>query len=109
MHVIRLRGPWQLEPLGDGGACCRRTFHKPTGLDAGERVWLVVERPAGRAAVRLNGRALGVVEGEASVGRFDVTGRLADGNSLEIDVERAAPDAAAAGELVGAVRLEIEA
>jgi hypothetical protein len=105
MHVIRLRGPWQSRDLS-GMVRCRRTFHKPTGLETGEQVWLVVE-PRSRATVHLNGRLLGDVQPGTAAGRFDVTGLLDDGNALEIDVERGAPGEAGAGGLVGEVRLEI--
>jgi len=104
MHVIRLRQPWQRQDL-PGKVCWRRAFHRPTGLDAGERVWLVVDRPLSGATVRLNGQPLGDVE-QGTVGRLDVTDLLADRNALEIDVALAAPDEA--GELAGDVRLEIE-
>ena len=82
MHTIRLRGPWQLEPLErylihDDGRVERvaeglpassrmtmpadwadafgadffgrvryhRVFQKPTGLETGQRVWLVTATP----------------------------------------------------------------
>src|SRR3954447_22894568 len=51
----------------------RRTFHKPTGLGNGERVWLVVEPPRSRARIELNGAILGEVSPHALYGRFDVT------------------------------------
>ncbi len=103
MHVIRLRGPWQSSDVGDVVRWLR-AFHKPTGLETGERVWLVVELTGSRAAVRLNGRLLGGVGLGDAVGRFDITDLLADRNALEIDVGRELP----AGGLVGQVRLEIE-
>jgi hypothetical protein len=150
MHTIRLRGPWELEPvqrfvlqpsgcykpvegnlpaagrmkmpadwsglLGAeflGRVRYRRTFQKPTGLESGGRVWLVVERPRSRAVVELNRKRLGDAEG-----RFDVTGLLEDYNRLEIMVEHPMVDARGAsaddvatvqiGGLVGEVRLEIE-
>src|SRR6185312_14485114 len=53
----------------------QRTFQKPTGLDAGERVWLVVEGPRSRGSVELNRKRLG----EAG-GRFDITAYLEDHN-----------------------------
>jgi hypothetical protein len=155
MHTIRLRGPWQLEPLeryvgrGDGrydGSIERlpvearatmpadwsdalgreflgrvryhRVFQKPTGLDAGERVWLVVEPPRSRGVVQLNGKPLGEVLWGGPPGRFDITALLEDHNRLEITVEHPSLDADAnayddddtnsPGGLVGEVRLEIE-
>src|SRR5687768_17037492 len=66
----------------------QRTFQKPTGLESGERVWLVVEAPRSRGSVELNGMQLG----EAG-GRFDITEYLEDHNRLEILVEHPAIDA----------------
>ena len=155
MHIIRLRGPWQVEavarfvPLPDGSyrpdhdnlpvaarmtmpadwsAVCgadflgrvryRRAFNKPTGLESGERVFLVVERPRSWGRGELNGKPLGDVARGESMGRFDVTAILEPHNQLEILVEHPALDGAfpaqddgdldAPGGLVGEVWLEIE-
>jgi hypothetical protein len=96
-----------------------RTFQKPTGLDAGERVWLVVEPPRSQVTARLAERTLGSVQANGPAGRFDITSLLADRNMLEIVVEhpmldeQGHPTDAAAiglpGGLIGDVRLEIEA
>jgi hypothetical protein len=95
-----------------------RTFQKPTGLESGERVWLVVESPRSAGVVELNRKRLGDVRGGEGTGRFDITELLEDHNRLEILVEHPAVDdencAANAGAksppggLVGEVRLEIE-
>jgi beta-galactosidase/beta-glucuronidase len=96
----------------------RRTFQKPTGLDSGERVWLVVEAPRTRGEVELNRKRLGeTCRGESQV-RFDITDLLQEHNRLEVLVEHPALDAHSAadddggtnlaGGLVGEVRLEIE-
>lgn len=155
MHIIRLRGPWQLEVVwryvrcADGtyradrenlpstarmtmpadwsaafGAdflgcvCYRRTFQKPTGLESGERVWLVIEPPRSVGEVELNRQRLGDICGGEAVGRFDITAMLEDHNRLEILVEHPAADdvnraqnptaTLPTGGLVGEVRLEIE-
>lgn len=91
----------------------RRTFQKPTGLDSGERVFLVVEGPQSRGEVTLSRELIGdVARGERL--RVDITERLEDHNTLEIEVEHPAggtgDDASALGPggLVGEVRLEIE-
>jgi hypothetical protein len=91
----------------------QRLFQKPTGLDSGERVWLVVDPPRSRGSVELNHQRLG----EAG-GRFDITEYLDDHNRLEIVVEHPALDARGVarddgdtrspGGLIGEVRLEIE-
>ncbi|MEX0611934.1 MAG: hypothetical protein WD738_12980 [Pirellulales bacterium] len=155
MHIIRLRGPWQLEPIEryvprNGGRydCSteglppsaratmpadwsesfgrdflgrvryRRTFQKPTGLETGERVWLVVEPPRSQGAVTLNDRPLGEVRSGDPPARFEITAQLDDHNRLEVVVDHPALDAASVanddsitdlpGGLVGEVRLEID-
>jgi len=149
MHTIRLRGPWQLEPIlryvpqadgtvlsvtddlpsearatmpadwsasfgGDfvGRVRYHRNFQKPTGLDAGERVFLVVEPPRSRGMVNFFDQPLGEVLHDASPGRFDITDHLQDHNRLDIIVEHPSAgregEASQAGGLIGEVRLEIE-
>lgn len=154
MHTIRLRGPWNVEPLArfvargggaflasadelpaaerltmpaDWSATCgpdflgrvryHRIFQQPTGLDDGQRVFLVVEGPRSRCAVHLNHKRLADALLWGDTGRYEVTTLLADHNQLEIVVEHPALDergmanddeAEAAGGLVGEVRLEIE-
>jgi hypothetical protein len=155
VHIIRLRGPWQLEPVArfvtradggyevrsddlpaaaraqmpaDWGACFGshslgrvrylRTFQRPTGLAPGDKVWLVVEPPRSRGAVKLADQALGRVEFGGGAGRFDITALLTDRNALESVVEHPALDDSGhplcwiavenVGGLVGEVRLEIE-
>jgi hypothetical protein len=96
-----------------------RLFQSPTGLDLGERVWLVVEPPRSRGAVKLNGKPLGDIRWRAAAGRFDITDLLEDyNNRLEIVVEHPAldgdflpndhSDINQPGGLIGEVRLEIE-
>ena len=154
MHSIRLRGPWQLEPMerfvrrGDGRydrsadslplsarstmpadwsesfgraflgrVRYRRIFQRPTGLDNGERVWLVVEPPRSHGEIELNRKRLGEALWSGEPARFDITGALEDHNRLEIVVAHPALDETGAanddsstlpGGLVGEVRLEIE-
>ena len=144
-HVIRLRGPWLLEPLTRDGAeselpaggkvpvpgdwrellgadffgCARytRRFNCPTNLEAGERVWLVLDGVDHQAGVNLNGHALGVARGYQSAVRFDLTELLEPHNVLAIDVSLPAAvyhDSSLRpgregqpGGLIGEVRLEI--
>jgi hypothetical protein len=101
-----------------GGVRYRRTFQKPTGLESGERVFLVVEPPRSRGTIVLSDRALGSAGADESPFRFDIMDHLEDHNRLEIVVDHPALDAAGAanddggtrlpGGLVGEVRLEIE-
>jgi hypothetical protein len=95
-----------------------RIFQKPTGLESGERVFLVVESPQSRGMVSLSGKPLGEVQWGGPTGRFHITELLQDHNRLEIIVEHPALDDALRpddddvtelpGGLVGEVRLEIE-
>ncbi len=154
-YTIRLRGPWQLEPLeryvvrGGGGwdrstddlpaavrakmpadwsavfggdfrgrVRYRRTFQMPTGLDEGQRVWLVVEPPRSCGTVSLAGDLLGTIGPSNPPGRYDITEWLRERNHLDIVVEHPPLDDATLanddittrlpGGLVGEVRLEIE-
>ncbi len=123
-HVIRLRAPWQCEPLPRGslsveaapGVRCTRRFNAPTNLDADERVWLICDEVEHRARFMINGHDLGLVEGPQVQPRLDLTDVLQPHNVLEIEVELAAdetaPPAGESGPLglpggIGEVRLEI--
>ncbi len=113
-HVIRLRGPWELEPVarfddaralpaggrtrvpGDwsellgrdfvGRARYRRRFNLPTNLEPDERVWLVVEAVDHQARLDLNGRPLAEMSTGAKAQRHDITPLLRLHNVLEIEV-----------------------
>src|SRR5260370_8527653 len=63
-HRIRLRGPWQSEPVAGGVRRVRR-FGYPGRIDADERVWLTFAGVAGRVEVSLNGHVLGSHDGGA--------------------------------------------
>jgi hypothetical protein len=132
MHTIRLHGPWEYAPLARStlsaplpppggtiipsdwsetlGADFRgrvrytRPFHRPTGLNQGQRVFLCVERVEATGAVSLNGQMLGRVASAGGPFRFDVSGRLEWRNELVIEVE----SLDRAGGITGSVRLEID-
>jgi hypothetical protein len=126
MHVIRLRGPWELvtvaehapsaavgsqrvqmpcdlaELLGpefQGQVRLVRPFNRPTNLDPHERVYLVLEGLSASAALVLNGAAL-IFEAADSTARVEITPHLALHNRLEVSL-------AVPGETLGEVRLEI--
>jgi beta-galactosidase/beta-glucuronidase len=124
-YVIRLRGPWQYEPPppappgrvtlpmswadvprrdGPGGACFRRHFNRPTGLEPNQRVWIVVERIGAGSTVSLNDRPLGAVGDGGTAAEFDITGLLEDSNHLALTVDFPQPGASGP---FGDVRLEI--
>jgi hypothetical protein len=129
-HRIRLRGPWECEPLarfGDGAGeplpsprrlvmPCRwsegglsgfagrlrllRAFGYPGRLDAYERAWLTFAGVGGEAEATLNQRPLGRV---VSGSEFEVTNDLRTRNQLVVDVVGTAEQ----GGLWGEVALEI--
>jgi hypothetical protein len=113
-HVIRLRGPWDCEPLerfdgaGElpaggrvkppcdwaatlgreflGRVRYTRRFNRPTNIDPHEHVWLACDGVDQRATVALNGHALGNLTGHRGTTRFDVTSLLELHNTLWVDV-----------------------
>ncbi len=129
-HRIRLRGPWQCEPLrrqGDnaeeplpppcrvtmpcrwsdarpagfsGLVRFRRPFGYPGRIDAYERVWLTFDGIDGEAEVCLNNHPLGRIQ---TACEFDVTGLLRPRNELVVDLECTQEQ----GGLWGEVALEV--
>jgi hypothetical protein len=128
-HRIRLRGPWECEPLrrgdnadqplppprrmtmpcrwNEGGLSAftgrvrfRRSFGYPGRIDAHERVWLTFEGVADEAEVRLNDAPLGRIAGASE---WEVTPLLRQRNELVIEVEGTAEQ----GGLWGEVALEV--
>src|SRR5262249_44131812 len=127
---IRLRGPWDVEPLQrqGGGAVpaklrmtlpCRwaeggladfagkvrhtRQFGIPTNLEPHERLWLTFAGVSDSVTVWLNGKLLGEHRGDDAAFEFEVTGLLAARNTLVVEVECANLN----GGLWGEVALEI--
>jgi hypothetical protein len=131
-HRIRLRGPWDFEPLArtaspagetlpskgrmtmpgrwrEGGlndfagrVLFRRRFGFPGRLDPTDRVWLTFAGVEGMADVLLNSQILGRREGELGPFEFEVTGLLQARNELIVEIE-----APASGGLWGEVALEV--
>lgn len=122
MHVIRLRGPWELvteaaatdeprrvqvpcnpaELLGAdfaGQVRLVRPFNTPTNLDSHERVYLVLEGLPPAAELALNGAPLRC-PGGCDPARIDITAELALHNRLEVTLDLP-------GGTLGEVRLEI--
>ncbi len=56
-HSFRLRDPWQCEAIA-GGVRWSRVFHRPTGLEDDDALWLVCSGLPSAAAVTLNGAPL---------------------------------------------------
>jgi hypothetical protein len=79
-HRIRLRGPWQSEPLPQGVRRSRR-FGYPGRIDSDERVWLTFHGVGGRVEVSLNGQLLGTHEGLVAF-EYEVTSLLRARNEV---------------------------
>jgi len=123
-YRIRLRGPWEVRPhvagfpagrmevpgtLRAGGwagyagpATFFRRFGKPSNLGTTDRVRLAFAGVTGRAEIRLNGEAVGAIDGS---GAIDVTERLRERNELEVEVDAANDECG----IVGNVVIEIAA
>ncbi|HEY7330417.1 MAG TPA: hypothetical protein VH592_22445 [Gemmataceae bacterium] len=129
-HRIRLRGPWECEPLlrhgdnaerplpmpcrmtmpgrwSDGGLTgftgrvrFRRSFGYPGRIDAHERVWLTFSGIDGEAEARLNDHFLGPV---TTASEYEVTALLRPRNELVVEIEGTAEK----GGLWGEVALEV--
>lgn len=106
-HRIALRGPWEFEwltpPVGTvvtgrgtlpadwlklwgpqtGRIAWHRWFHKPTGLEIDERVWVVIEGPAGVVEIQLNGMPIEEF-GRGSRLQVDLTTKLQARNRLSV-------------------------
>lgn len=130
-HRIRLRGPWECEPLlrrGDnakeplpppcrmtmpcrwregglvgftGRVRFRRNFGYPGRIDGHERVWLTFDSIGDEGEVRLNNRSLGHI---AAPAEFEVTAHLRPRNELVVEVEGTAEEGGLSGEIALEVR-----
>jgi hypothetical protein len=121
-HRIRLRGPWECEPLDDaprrvtlpgrlgelGLAGVRgrvrfvRRFGYPGRIDAGEHVWLTCAGLTGRADARLNDEP--VADNVTGPWERDVTALLEPRNCLDVVLDAAADDAGLWGEVALEIR-----
>jgi len=111
-HAINLANAWEVEPGGPaGGGAWVRRFGRPTGLTAGDSLWLVIDGPAA-CTLALNGAALPACR-PGVAWRVEITPLVHDRNLLVL-VPQAGGIAGAAGRLalpavLGRVRLEIVA
>jgi len=112
VHTIRLSAAW--EPPAAASQPWVRRFGRPTGVGPGDRVVIVIERPAVTGAT-LNGMPLPPPVTGSARWEYDVTSLLSDRNELALTpaatpgAETAGGDAtrAALPARYGAVRLEI--
>lgn len=107
LHRIRLKGPWEVVPpgrasviyerhalpqawralFGDiaGTAHFRRAFHRPTGLDSGDRVLIHLPAGCGKVTgVEINGETPACVSFDPL--KFDITEELIPFNSLQFSL-----------------------
>lgn len=122
-YRIRLRGPWEAEPLEPPGPIhrvtlparfgecglgeCRRVlfrrrFGRPRSLDEHERIWLIGERVSGRAIIRLNGRLIGEIDNAAF--QFPVTEVIGERNELAFELAGSGPDTGLWGDIALEIR-----
>lgn len=97
-HRIGLSQAWQVrEAEGDAPPCWSRSFGRPTGLEAADRVLLVVEGAGVAAELTLNGIRLGRPSGFQPRSEFDVTSLLRQRNELTLSPDGARPPPDGAG------------
>ncbi|MEY3206143.1 MAG: hypothetical protein RLZZ21_2474 [Planctomycetota bacterium] len=107
MHTIDLTNAW--EPPVAGSRIWVRRFGRPSGIEPGDRVWLVMDVPP-PADATLNGVALPLLPEATGAWRIDVTARLEPRNELVVplDADGGGVRRAALPAARGGVRLEIE-
>lgn len=106
---VRMPCDWlSLFGTKSGVATFSRRFHRPTNLEPHERVFLVFEGIGGAGRVGLNDEPLGQVALTDRTIEFDVTGRLAPFNRMDVELQFTPSETAPTqGGLYGAVVLEI--
>lgn len=102
-HRIRLRDPWDYEPLANDRARFTRRFGYPGRIDADERVWLTCAGWTGRADLLLNGSVLARDQDGARPFECDVTALLRPRNQVVFEIA----GTGARADLCGEVALEI--
>jgi hypothetical protein len=82
-HSFRLRDPWQCDCLTTGATRWSRVFHRPTGLEDDDALWLVCSGLPAEASVTLNGTPLDRSAGDAPH-QYEVTTLLSETNRVEL-------------------------
>jgi len=62
----------------------QRYFHRPTNLDAHERVYVVIEEICSSANLKLNDQPIGSISTGQAIAEFDITQQLAVRNTLQL-------------------------
>ncbi len=84
-HSFRLRDPWQCERTAEGATRWSRVFHRPTGLEPDDALWLVCSGLPAGALVSINNQRLTPPD-HSGTNQFDVTTLLANSNRVELEV-----------------------
>ncbi len=87
----RHREPWQRVVQGETLEF-QRAFHRPTNLDANQRVYVAIQQPTVAAMVTLGQQLLGELRPGCDA-VFDVTDRLEERNHLAVVVSGTTDDA----------------
>jgi hypothetical protein len=82
-HSFRLRDPWQCDCLTTGATRWSRVFHRPTGLEDDDALWLVCSGLPAEASVTLNGTLLARNAADATH-QYEVTTLVTDTNKVEL-------------------------
>jgi hypothetical protein len=94
-HSIRLRDPWQCERTEDGATRYSRAFHKPTGLEHDDELWLVLSGLPAEAQVTVNGHTFALPAPSplwGGQGRGSMRGQASTHPSLTLPVEGREPE-----------------
>jgi hypothetical protein len=94
-HSIRLRDPWQCERTNDGAMRYSRTFHKPTGLEHDDDLWLVLSGLPAEAQVTVNGHTFSLPTPSplwGGQGRGTMQGQASIHPSLTLPIEEREPE-----------------
>lgn len=114
-HRVKIPSDWA-DWLGvsfRGQVAYTRRFNRPTGLEAEQRVWLVIEAIDFRGSVLLNDQPIGCLQFGDPPLRIEIGSWIQKSNRIRIDIElpiqvdRGDRNQMAGG-LIGGVRLEIE-
>ncbi|MDC0936495.1 hypothetical protein OAS39_09415 [Pirellulales bacterium] len=83
-HSFRLRRPWECEAIDTDAVRYSRVFHRPTGIEPGDAIWLVASGLPEQARVWVN-EQLTETPPDAGRGQYEITGLLADANRIVIE------------------------
>lgn len=95
-HSFRLRDPWQCECGPEGALRWSRVFHRPTGLEEDDALWLVCSLLPPDAVVSINGQQLSScatgVPPVLPLHQYEVTPLITEANRIDIEIPAGASD-----------------